>query len=82
MSDKCKNCNKFLRKVTGYKKVIKTEDEAKLFSDCLNNTIVVNDIFCNKCRLIRYINKNASSSRSTASDEVSVRMEICDGVNK
>lgn len=40
MSGKCKNCNKFLRKLTGYKKIIKSEEEAKVFSDCLNKEIL------------------------------------------
>lgn len=81
MSDKCKNCNKYLRKMVGYKKVVKTEEEVKVFSDCLNKTVTVNDIFCNKCRLIPYIKKKASISKCTASDEVSSSLEVCDEVS-
>ncbi|CAH2089004.1 unnamed protein product [Euphydryas editha] len=45
MSRKCKNCNKYLYKIPGYKKIIKNEEEAKVFSDCLNKIVIVNDIF-------------------------------------
>lgn len=60
MSRKCKNCN--LCKIPGYKKIIKNEEEAKVFSDCLNKTVIVNDIFCKKCRLEKYVLKNSVNS--------------------
>ncbi|CAG9785484.1 unnamed protein product [Diatraea saccharalis] len=66
MSRKCNNCNKYLCKIPGYKKIIKNEEEAKVFSDCLNKIVIVNDIFCKKCRLIPYINKKASTSKCAA----------------
>ncbi|CAG9785764.1 unnamed protein product [Diatraea saccharalis] len=66
MSRKCKNCNKYLCKIPGYKKIIKNEEEAKVFSDCLNKIVIVNDIFCKKCRLTPYINKKASTSKCAA----------------
>lgn len=75
MSRKCKNCNKYLCKIPGYKKLIKNEEEAKVFSDCLNKTVIVNDIFCKKCRLISYINKKASTSKCTAVNEISLSIK-------
>lgn len=39
--------------------------------------LTVNDIFCNKCRFILYINKIASSSECTASSEMFLNMEKC-----
>lgn len=41
----------------------------------MNKTITVIDIFCNKCRLIPYINKNASSSQCKPS-EVFLGVEV------
>ncbi|XP_008553228.3 uncharacterized protein LOC103575255 [Microplitis demolitor] len=75
MSKKCKNCNKYLSRIPGYKKIIKNEEEAKVFSDCLNKTVIVNDIFCKKCRLIPYVNKKASTSKCAAFNEVSLSIK-------
>lgn len=72
MSGKCKNCNVFLRKIPGYKKNIKTDKEAEMFSECFNKSIVIDDILCNKCRLLIYSEKRVSNLRSTKSDDISV----------
>lgn len=80
MSGKCKNCNVFLRKIPGYNKVIKTEEETEMFNNCFNKSIVlvVDDILCNKCRLLIYPEKRVPNLRSTKSDDVSVNMEVTD----
>ncbi|XP_025994034.2 uncharacterized protein LOC113004570 [Solenopsis invicta] len=46
---KCIKCNKFLRKLSGKKKVVNIENEAKDFSKIFGESIVIGDIICCKC---------------------------------
>lgn len=57
MSDKCQNCSKYFRSCMGYKKIIKSEEEARLYSERCNKKIAISDALCNKCRLLKYRNK-------------------------
>ncbi|XP_018403017.1 PREDICTED: uncharacterized protein LOC108779943 [Cyphomyrmex costatus] len=50
---RCAACSKYLHKTSGTKKVIINEEEASIFSNYLQKTIVVQDILCSKCRLFQ-----------------------------
>lgn len=55
---KCASCEQFLVHKKGKIKIIKNEEEAKLYASVLKQLIVVNDILCQPCRLSIYRNKN------------------------
>jgi len=70
---KCAACDKFLNKIPGQKKKIKTEDEAIYFSNKLQRTITVHDILCGKCWLFQYKKtkldiEDKNDEQSTAND--------------
>lgn len=60
---KCADCDKFLNKVKGKKKMIHNENEANAFARLFQRNIIVNDILCNKCRLSIY-SKSKKNSKS------------------
>ncbi|XP_043287510.1 uncharacterized protein [Venturia canescens] len=69
-NSKCVKCNVFLRKVPGFKKIVSTEDEAKDIMRKIAREVKVNDILCNKCRLIiNKIQRTETSIQPSTSNE-------------
>ncbi|CAH0718935.1 unnamed protein product, partial [Brenthis ino] len=63
----CIICDTFVHKVRGRKKVITSEEDARLYSDSSKKTVSVGDVLCGKCRLIIYNSKSNVASTSAAS---------------
>jgi len=62
--------------VSGYKKVILTAEEAAEYSECANIEIVINDILCAKCRLIKYRSTHSASTLAATGEECGE--SVCD----
>lgn len=58
---KCIKCNLLLRKIAGTKKMIKTEEDAKEFTEKIKKTIIIGDVLCGKC-FLKY-NDNAHNKK-------------------
>ena len=65
---KCTACKIFLNKVSGQRKIIKTEDEAEAFSNKLQRSIVINDFLCGRCRIQQY--KKSKQDEHTPLEQV------------
>lgn len=48
---KCINCNVYLRKVLGYKKVTITINEANIATEKIGKKVFITDTFCGECRV-------------------------------
>lgn len=73
MSDKCKICNVFHRKVKGNKKIIRNADEAEFFTGATNKVILVGEVICEKCRVKAH---KSSAMQSRVSDATAVAPEL------
>lgn len=77
---KCAGCDKFLHKVPGQRKKIKTEDEANYFGNKLQRTIAIRDILCGKCRLFQYkknkLDTEDENDKQSTSNDSTVSIQL------
>ncbi|XP_044586031.1 uncharacterized protein LOC123266063 [Cotesia glomerata] len=70
---KCINCNIYLRKAVGYKKVVMTIDEANIATEKIGKRVLVNDAFCSKCRVILTRPPILKNTQDSSADQVSIK---------
>ncbi|KAK0169301.1 hypothetical protein PV328_012231, partial [Microctonus aethiopoides] len=70
--ERCVNCNIHVRKRVGRKKVITTIDDANIATDKIGKKVVINDIFCSKCRPILTRSTNNVKTNDSSADQVSI----------
>lgn len=76
-NSKCIKCNVFLRKITGFKKVISTEDEANKIAQKIGREVKVNDILCNKCRVaVNKISTDKTTNKSCTSGTKNISQHV------
>lgn len=72
---KCINCNIYLRKTVGYKKVIMTIDEANIATEKIGKRVFISDTFCGKCRIILTRPSILKNTEDSPADRVSIESQ-------
>ncbi|XP_044578872.1 uncharacterized protein LOC123261347 [Cotesia glomerata] len=72
---KCINCNIYLRKAVGYKKVVMTINEANIATEKIGKRVLVNDAFCSKCRVISTRPPILKNTQDSSADQVSIKSQ-------